>query len=412
MPVTPSARTFSRAGGAAAAVTAVLVWGCADAPSGPTPGVIRDAAAGPGAPTASRSEHAVDALAGGRRGAVYTLTNATDGNGVIAFRRAADGALTRIGTFATGGRGGAGNPIDPLVSQYAVVLDERHEALFAVDAGSNEVTSFRVHEDGSLARAGTVASGGERPISLAVHDGLLYVLNTTSNTLRGFRVAGNARLVPVPGAEARLPAGAAGAAAVRFTPDGRFLVVTERVSNRIDVFPVRANGRLGDPAVTPGSAGASFGFDVTRRNQPIVSETQGSLTSYTFVAGARGRVTGALVPVTPSIATGGRAACWVILTGDGRYAYTTNAGSDFVSGFGVDQAGRLTALTPGAPTGASGAGAAPIDLDQVGSRLLYVLEAGTGTIGAYAIDADGALSARPDTPAGPPASGLQGLAAY
>lgn len=387
----PVGRPFSAA---LAATATVLAAACADAPLAP--------AAAPSATlSATRGGRDGDASAG----AVYTLTNAADGNAVIAFRRAADGALSPIGTFPTGGRG-VGGTIDPLVSQYAVVLDAGHDALFAVDAGSNTVTSFRVATNGTLERAGTIASGGDRPVSLAVHDDLLYVLNTTSNTLRGYRVTGRARLVALPGTDAALAPGASGAAAVRFTPDGRSLVVTERVSNRLEVFPVRPNGRLGAPVVTAANAGASFGFDITRHNQPIVSETQGSLTSYALAR------SGTASPITASISTGGRAACWVILTADGRHAYSTNAGSDFVAGFAVDAAGRLTAITPGQGTGLSGAGATPIDLDQVGSRLLYTLEAGTGTIGTFAINADGTLTARPDTPVGAPVSGLQGLAAY
>jgi hypothetical protein len=48
----------------------------------------------------------------------------------------------------------------------------------------------------------------------------------------------------------------------------------------------------------------------------------------------------------------------------------------------------------------------------VGGRLLYTLEAGTGAVGRFTINADGTLTVGADTPAGQPASGLQGLAAY
>ncbi len=385
-------------------LTALALVGCADAPVAPS--------ASP-APTISASKTASSSRLGDdgnngdedRSGAVYTLTNAVAGNGVIAFRRAADGTLAPLGTFPTGGKG-AGGTIDPLVSQYAIVLNEEHDALFAVDAGSNQVTSFRVAEDGSLTRAGTVLSGGTRPNSIALHDGLLYALNTGSNSVSGFRVTGGARLVSLPNTTRSLAAGANGAAAIRFTPDGEHLVVTERVSNRLEVFPVHRDGRLGDPVVTPSNGGAAFGFDITPRNQPIVSETQGSLSSY-FVAES-----GALSPITASISTGGAAACWVTITSDGRFAYTTNAGSNSVAGFAIDAAGHLSALTPGAATGTAGAGATPIDLDHVGSRFLYALEAARGTIATFAIRGDGTLSARPDTPAGAPASGLQGIAVY
>lgn len=341
----------------------------------------------------------------GPPGAVYTLTNAASGNAVIAFRRATDGSLTRIGTFPTGGNG-TGGTIDPLVSQYAVILDDDHHSLFAVDAASNQVTSFHVEGNGTLKRTGSVSSNGVRPISLAAHGSLLYVLNTGDNTVSGYLVKGNTQVTPLPQSTRSLAAAAAGAAAIRFTPDGRHVVVSERVSNRLEVFPVQLDGRLGDPVVSPAHGGASFGFDVTRFNQPIVSETQGALTSYAMSA------SGALTPITASISTGGAAACWVTITSNGRFAYTTNAGSNFVAGFAVDNAGHLTALNPGGKTGDVGVGATPIDLDHVGTRFLYMLEAGRGTIGAFVIHPDGSLTALADTPVGAGSSGLQGIAAY
>ena len=336
-------------------------------------------------------------------GAVYTLTNATDGNRVIAFHRAADGSLSRIGAFATGGLG-VGGTVDPLTSQFAVVLSASHGALFAVNAGSNQLSSFRVERDGNLALASVVPSGGQRPISIAVHERLLYVLNTSDNSLAGYRVARDARLIPLPQSRRSLAAGAEGAAAVRFTPDGRQLVVSERVSNRLEVFPVEENGRLSEPVVSQASGGASFGFDITSRNQPIVSETQGSVTSYALSG------SGTLTPITSSISTGGTAPCWVIITSDGRFAYATNTGTSSIAEFSVAPDGRLTALAE-SPT-LVGAGAIPLDLDQVGGRLLYTLETGKGAIGGFLIGTDGRLTALVDVPVGAPSSGFQGIAAF
>ncbi|HKH91461.1 MAG TPA: beta-propeller fold lactonase family protein [Gemmatimonadaceae bacterium] len=356
---------------------------------------------------------APSASAGGRRGAesaegpgaVYTLTNASSGNGVVAFHRAANGSLSPLGTFATGGLG-AGGTLDPLVSQFATVLNERHDALFAVNAGSDQVSSFRVGADGALTLASTVSSGGSRPVSLAVHDNLLYALNTNDNTLSGFRVTGGARLVAIPNAIRSLATGADGAAAVRFTADGTHLIVSERVSNRLEVFPVNEDGRLGAPVVSASHGGAAFGFDITTRDQPIVSETQGAVSSYALATN------GALTPITASISTSGAAPCWVTITSDGRFAYITNSATSTLAGFAVDAAGNLTPITPGAATGESGAGAIPIDLDHVGSRFIYTLEAGQGNIGTFVIGEGGTLTALPDVSAGAPASGMQGLAAY
>jgi len=382
---------------AALCATALALTACADAPNAPS---ALDAASS----SAAANAPALDRRNGDSNGpgAVYTLTNAAGGNAVVAFHRAENGALTPLGSFATGGNG-TGGTLDPLTSQYAVVVNATHEALFAVDAGSDDITSFRVAPDGALTRVSHVSSGGTLPNSIAVHGNLVYVLNSGDNTVSGFRVGGGAQLIALPHTTRALAPGANGAAAIRFTPDGRRLIVAERVSNRLEVFPVRENGRLGDPVVSPGNGSASFGFDITAFNQPIVSETQGSVTSYALASN------NTLSPITASISTGGNAPCWVTITADGRFAYATNSASATLAGFAVDAGGHLTSITPNAQ---SGAGAVPIDLDHVGNRFIYTLEAGTGTIGTFSINADGTLAAHTDVPAGAPASGMQGLAAF
>src|SRR5262245_8753838 len=98
----------------------------------------------------------------GRRdpgGAVYTMDNATNQNHVIAFTRSADGQLTPAGSFATAGSGtGSG-----LGSQGAVTLSDNARWLFACNAGSSEISVFRVTPTG-LVLTDKVSSEGKRPI--------------------------------------------------------------------------------------------------------------------------------------------------------------------------------------------------------------------------------------------------------
>src|SRR5262249_30186415 len=77
-------------------------------------------------------------------GAAYTLSNQSTGNAVLVFRRSTNGALSPAGSFATGGTG-LGSGSDPLGSQGAVVLDQSNRLLFAVNAGSNDVSAFAVN---------------------------------------------------------------------------------------------------------------------------------------------------------------------------------------------------------------------------------------------------------------------------
>src|SRR6266542_1637873 len=185
-----------------------------------------------------------------RVGSVYTLTNAVAGNAVAVFGRSADG------TFATGGTGtGAG-----LGSQGAVILGEGGHELFAVNAGSNSISYFTAEHDG-LELQDTIASGGVRPISLTVHDHILYVLNAGgAGNITGFVVEHGA-LAPLAASTQPLGAGSSGPAQVSFTPDGNVLVVTEKSSSTIDTYVVGAHGIAGPPTVSAAVGGTPFGFD-------------------------------------------------------------------------------------------------------------------------------------------------------
>src|SRR3989442_14378629 len=80
---------------------------------------------------------------GAAAGAVYALTNSPAGNAVVAYQRGADGSLTPAGSFPTGGMGMAG-----LSSQGAVIVSDDHQLLFAVNAASNSISSFRIRPGG------------------------------------------------------------------------------------------------------------------------------------------------------------------------------------------------------------------------------------------------------------------------
>src|ERR1051325_4796025 len=125
-------------------------------------------------------------------GAVYVLTNQTN-NAVAVFRRDANGMLTAAGEFPTGG---AGDPVaqpqdpptDPLASQGALIRSHGDRFLFAVNAGSNQISVLKIRKN-ELDLVDIIDSGGIRPISLALHDDLLYVLNEGGTpNITGFEV--------------------------------------------------------------------------------------------------------------------------------------------------------------------------------------------------------------------------------
>src|SRR5258708_22397533 len=159
-------------------------------------------------------------------GAVFTMNNASNGNEVVMFSRAANGALSFAGEAARAGLGrGAG-----LGSQGGVVLSEDHRWLFVVNAGSHEISVCAVAPEG-ITWTDKVDSGGLNPVSLAVSGNLLYVLNAGgsaggSDNITGFTVSSSGKLDPVIGSTRGLSAAATGPAEVGFTHDGNVLIVT------------------------------------------------------------------------------------------------------------------------------------------------------------------------------------------
>jgi 6-phosphogluconolactonase len=323
---------------------------------------------------------------GGRGGAVYTLTNSTSGNSVAVFDRDQDGSLTARGTVPTGGNGtGAG-----LGSQGALVLD--HNRLLAVNAGSNSLSLLLVDRRGNVRLADVDPSGGARPISVTVHGKLVYVLNagdaSTPANIRGFLALGG-RLVPLPGSTRPLSTAAPDPAQVEFSPNGRHLVVTEKATNQIVTYKVRRRF-AGGANVQPSAGMTPFGFAFDRRGLLIVSEAFGgapdasAMSSYSLSSG------GTVTPISASVKTTETAACWVVVTKDGRYTYTTNTGSNSISGYSVAGDGSLTLLDADGKTATTGA--TPIDMALTrSSRLLYALAAGVPEINGFLVNGDGSL---------------------
>jgi 6-phosphogluconolactonase (cycloisomerase 2 family) len=338
-------------------------------------------------------------------GGVFVTTNAASGNAVVAFARAADGALTPGGTFSTGGVG-IGGTLDPLASQSALVLSENDQRLYVVNAGSNSISTFAV-AGGALSLLGTVPSAGTRPVSLSVSRNRLFVLNAGSNAVAEFALGANGTPAATPVATAALGAPASGGSTISATPDGRFVLVTERVANAIDVFAVAPDGTLSAAVTTHSSGNTPFGFDFTPRGQAIVSEASGAVSSYGVNAD------GTLALVSASESTHQAATCWLVVSNDGRFAFAVNSASGSISAYGIAADGSLTLLSADGRSAVTGSGTAPIDLGlSRDGRFLYVLNAAAGTIGGFATDAAGGLATIPGANGLAPASGLQGLAAY
>jgi len=325
-------------------------------------------------------------------GAVYTLNNSSSGNAVLAFNRSADGQIVFAGMAATGGTGtgkGLGN-------QGALAIDAANQFLFAVNAGSNDISVFKIRENG-LRLVERVPSGGKQPISLTVSRKVLYVLNNGaavggSDTIAGFAVGANGHLKPIVSGLS-LSAASVGPAQIGFTTDGDVLLVAEKSTNNIDVFSVDDDGVAVGPTVVPSAGQTPFGFAFGKRNEVFVSDAFGGAANAGAVSSYVVSDNHSLTTITAAAVDGQTAPCWVVLTNDGRFAYTTNTGSGNVSGYRVGFNGTLQLLSAGGQTGNTGTGSTPLDAAMSNdSRFLYVLTPGTANIQGFSVSLDGSLT--------------------
>ena len=314
--------------------------------------------------------------------AVYVQTNEPD-NHVIRFSRGKDGGLVETGRYATGGKGdGAAH----LTSQGSVVLTQDGRYLLVANAASDDVSIFAIDEDG-LGAAQTSATGAS-PKSVTEHDGVVYVLNTGAPGVAGFRIA-DARLMPIDGWERTLAMNADPAQA-GFSPDGRTLVITERGTDAIISFAVGGDGSLGEQRSLPSSGPTPYGFAFTSRGVLIVTEAfraekgAAAASSYTVRDGA-------VASITASVGNGRSEICWAVVTGDDRYAFTTNFADGAVSRYAIAADGGLTLDDAVGGTAVEGmTGLRDEDLTADG-RFLYAIDADAGRVFGWSVGTGGTL---------------------
>lgn len=346
------------------AVTVVLAGGAAAAPGGPPRSLVI--------------------------GHVYVNDNTAPVNTVAGFDRHADGTLTAMqgSPFVVGGSG-TGHPD---ASQGSLQLSDDGRFLLAVDAGSDQISVLRIRDDGTLRQipGGTVSSGGSLPVSIAIHDDLVYVANAgnDNSNYTGFRLGDNGRLSPISRSTVSLPAGSE-PGDVLFNSNGRKLVGTRVTSSLIDSFVVGRDGRLkaapGSPYAAQGLGPFGSEFRPTNPDQLFVSNAHNGAGAGT-VSAYNDSALGELTPIGLSpFANNDTAPCWIEISHDGRFLFVVNTAGGTISRYSIADDGALTLLgnTPVGDTG--GLGAVDAQLNPEGS-VLYVDESRIASVGAFAVD--------------------------
>ncbi|GAA2581528.1 beta-propeller fold lactonase family protein [Actinomadura fulvescens] len=371
-----------------------------------------------------------------RKGAVFIQSNAATGNEVAAFSRASNGKLREVGRYRTGGNGSGsfedtahgivlGTPFGESSPQQNL---DGAQLLFVTNAGSNSVSVFRVNAD-SLELVTHQPSGGEKPISLAVSNGMLYVLNSgelddrfvlrfpdvmldncahgDQPSVTGFRISQEGSLKPIPNSRRTLSGNQkSGCAQISFTPDGRRLIATERLASlagrepdrgAIVTFDMASNGTPGAKRVQDTAGVGPFGFAFTKDGTLLVTEQnraepgKGTMSSYTVLGD------GTLKPVSKAVPNQQADTCWVVPTADGRTAFASNAlGEGTISSYSIDDTGALKLLRASATTSGDDdddhlqSGTFDVGLSR-DSRYLYAVNGHFGTLQAFEVKEGGSL---------------------
>ena len=351
-------------------------------------------------------------------GHVYVNDDTAGTNTIGAFNRHADGSLTPE-AGSPFNAGGAGNG-SGLASQGAIQITGNGRYVLAVDAGSNQISVLKIKFDGSLSLENVVSSGGQLPVSVAVHHHVVYVANASptspgSPNYTGFTLH-HGHLTPLADSTVAL-ANDAQPSDVLFNGNGKKLVGTEAGSGKIDSFTVGHDGLLtaapGSPFPAQGVGPFGSEFSPANPDQLFVSNAHNDVAAGTTGHGTVSAFDDSRNGVLSSIGSSPfadhqTAPCWIEITHNGRFLFTVNTGSGEISRYSIASGGALTLLgsTPVSATGGVGAVDARLSPD---GRTLYVDESRTGKVGEFAVNG-GNLTELAGSPISLPATGTAGIA--
>ena len=355
-------------------------------------------------------------------------------NQIVAYARSAEGVLTQIDVYDTGGLGEniRNSGANPLASQDPLIVSKDNRFVFAVNAGSESISSFLINDDFSLTPASlnvstTGNSNAQNPVTLTIFEDTLYVANSgaffdaegnpattlpdprfrSASSIIGFTVNDDGTLTELAGSE--IPNIGANAGSIEFSSDGGFLYITERRTNDIvtvemdeNQLPVGVSSRITSITEQP------FGTDLyPTENGDILLISEGNngapglsaLSSYLIEDS--GDLTG--ISVSSGVAgdpllTGFTFGCWVefVETPTGDFAYVSNTPDGVISSFAVGDEGGLTVLEQTAGvTGIEGDdtqnGAGVLDAEIV-FPFLYQVVNNDSRIAQFVINEDGTLT--------------------
>lgn len=310
-------------------------------------------------------------------GAVYFASNPDGTNSVVALTRdLSTGLLTYLGSFTSGGNG-----TTAIQGAQAHAVMASGPYVYAVNSGSDNFSTFRIGQDGQLSLVATTFSGGKRPVSIAIHGNLLYVLNQgiSASEQEGpvdagvapFIIGADGIPVAATGAGVSLSAGDAPADVI-FTGNGQRLAVMCTGANSVRSYEVGASGSLGNPQIIGVGSQPVGGASNARLpwcGFATVVEDPGAASVVSFNAES----SLSIVSQIPAVAD--QDPCWAATDPAGFRLWTSNFLPRSLTLYSIAADGALTRLGAYEPP-ASDSGPGALDIAVSGDgRFLYRLRA-------------------------------------
>ncbi len=322
-------------------------------------------------------------------GFVYVESNGpTKGaNSVLAYRFGGN-KLRLLGEYRTGGTG----TIDPGITGSIdaadqIAVDRARRLLFAVNQGSDTIAVFRIGRDGSLAAVpgSPFPSGGRSPASVGIAGDMLVVINKAHDPRRSLSAVRPAYVALRIGADGALAPGGkpftveAGSSPTQALTIGDRVVVSTEEIGPFRTLVLGADGSLKQAPNSPLQPetsifepryeGARWAIGLVPHPTRRLLYANQAATEQLLVY--RYDLKGKLTFVHAVHNSGAKLPCWTVVSRDGRFLYTANAGNGTVSAFSLLDPERPRHLQ----TLSLGHGANPwgLALDPTG-RTLFVVD--------------------------------------
>jgi hypothetical protein len=288
--------------------------------------------------------------AGSPSDTIYLESNSTAGNSIFTYTFNFTSAPVLHSTTPAGGIGvfDPSFALGPFDSDQNVIENPSGTLLFAVNSGSNTISVFNIHPDGSLSpvNGSPFPSGGSDPVSVGLKGNTLVVVNkgqdpAQAGTASGamlpnyttFNISPGGQLTPVPNSTVSVAVGSSPSQAL-IGSLGNVVFGADFLGGLLQSFSLDSNGALDQnlPQALPNSifAGLTGGhLPLGMRTHPFLPILYVDITPVSKVAVYAYDFQGHLNFVR-AVPDAGAAPCWAIVNHAGTHLYVTNTGDNSI----------------------------------------------------------------------------------